>query len=192
MTKCKGGCQMRAGGKTCKKCGCDMEDEEYEKGEKEMRSGGMSCMKCGGKMHKSGGTVSSCMKCGGGKYTFGGKVKWTKKYANGGMVNECPPGFMKIGNNCVDIKTVMNIFQTQKQFGMSDEELLRESLIDTSQQYKMPGLSEEELLRASEIPLSKPQYYTPDLGEQIARTPGKPQYYTPNYIDQINFQKKKK
>jgi hypothetical protein len=101
MTKCKGGCQMRAGGKTCKKCGCDMEDKEYEKGEKEMRSGGMACMKCGGKMHKSGGTVSSCMKCGGGKYTFGGKTGWSKKkvtdkYASGGIIDTgCPPGKIK-------------------------------------------------------------------------------------------------
>jgi hypothetical protein len=100
---------MRAGGKTCKKCGCDMEDEEYEKGEKEMRSGGSACMKCGGKMHKSGGTVSSCMKCGGGKYTFGGKVNWSKKkvtdkYAFGGAVDTgCPDGMVKdpITGECV-------------------------------------------------------------------------------------------
>lgn len=101
---------MKSGGKTCMKCGCDMEDEEYEKGEKEekeeMRSGGMACMKCGGKMHKSGGTVSSCMKCGGGKYTFGGKVNWLKKkvtsnssekYASGGMIKRADGSYSKRG-----------------------------------------------------------------------------------------------
>ena len=81
MTKCKGGCQMKAGGKTCAKCGCDMDSkkEKYEDEEDDMRKGGMACMKCGGKMHKSGGTVNTCMKCGGGKYTFGGKTGWMSK-----------------------------------------------------------------------------------------------------------------
>ena len=107
MKKCMGGCKMRAGGKTCMKCGCEMdEDESYGKGEKgekkEMRSGGMACMKCGGKMHKSGGTVSSCMKCGGGKYTFGGKVNWSKKkvtetYAKGGMIKRADGSYSQRG-----------------------------------------------------------------------------------------------
>lgn len=93
---------MKSGGKTCSKCGCDMEDEMYEKEEKEMKSGGMACMKCGGKMHKSGGTVSSCMKCGGGKYTFGGKVGWSKKkinsqYASGGMIKRADGSYSQRG-----------------------------------------------------------------------------------------------
>ena len=72
---------MKAGGKTCAKCGCymDSKKEKYEDEEDDMRKGGMACMKCGGKMHKSGGTVNTCMKCGGGKYTFGGKTGWMSK-----------------------------------------------------------------------------------------------------------------
>lgn len=75
---------MKAGGKTCAKCGCDMDSkkEKYEDEEDDMRKGGMACMKCGGKMHKTGGTISSCMKCGGGKYTFGGKTGWMSKKKN--------------------------------------------------------------------------------------------------------------
>jgi hypothetical protein len=94
---CKGGCKMKAGGKTCETCGMDMD---------KMRSGDMACMKCGGKMHKSGGTVSSCMKCGGGKYTFGGKVNWSKKkvtsnssekYASGGMIKRTDGSYSERG-----------------------------------------------------------------------------------------------
>ncbi len=74
---------MKSGGKTCAKCGCDMDSkkEKYEEDD-DMKSGGRACMKCGGKMHKSGGTISSCMKCGGGKYTFGGKTGWMSKKKN--------------------------------------------------------------------------------------------------------------
>ena len=82
MTKCKGGCQMKAGGKTCAKCGCDMTPSKMANGGETYKSGGSACMKCGGKMHKSGGTISSCIKCGGGKYTFGGKTGWSKKKNN--------------------------------------------------------------------------------------------------------------
>jgi len=77
--QCKGGCQMKAGGKTCAKCGCDMTPKKMANGGETYKSGGMACMKCGGKMHKSGGTINSCMKCGGGKYTFGGKTGWMSK-----------------------------------------------------------------------------------------------------------------
>lgn len=90
--QCKGGCQMKAGGKTCAKCGCDMSPSKMANGGETYKSGGSACMKCGGKMHKSGGTVSSCIKCGGGKYTFGGKTGWSKKkddvskYKNGGYI----------------------------------------------------------------------------------------------------------
>ena len=101
MTKCKGGCQMKAGGKTCAKCGCDMSPKKMANGGETYKSGGMACMKCGGKMHKSGGTISSCMKCGGGKYTFGGKTGWYKKkndvskYKSGGITKPvCPPGYI--------------------------------------------------------------------------------------------------
>jgi hypothetical protein len=70
------------------------EDQKYQyaNGGETYKSGGSACMKCGGKMHKSGGTISSCMKCGGGKYTFGGKTGWSKKkndvskYQFGGMI----------------------------------------------------------------------------------------------------------
>jgi len=79
MNKCKGGCQMKAGGKTCAKCGCDMSPSKMANGGETYKYGGSACMKCGGKMHKSGGTVNTCMKCGGGKYTFGGKAGWMSK-----------------------------------------------------------------------------------------------------------------
>lgn len=98
MSKCKNGCQMKAGGKTCAKCGCDMSPKKMAYGGEAYKSGGIACMKCGGKMHKSGGKISSCMKCGGGKYTFGGKTGWmskkkvTNKYAFGGAVKQYQNG----------------------------------------------------------------------------------------------------
>jgi hypothetical protein len=127
MTKCKGGCQMKSGGKTCAKCGCDMSPIKMANGGETYKSGGSACMKCGGKTHKSGGTISSCMKCGGGKYTFGGKTGWSKKkvtdkYASGGMIKRdngsyalggtvdmpCPDGFVRVGNDCVPAATAQD------------------------------------------------------------------------------------